>query len=624
MPFHMVTFFGDVFTKEVSLMLSRLSDLDGEMKIMRLSPTAAVLTSSLTYRADMRGHLTMGDLVALEHSGVWYYLLSTLTEDALVTQSLIDDVPLNNGTVVLLLRWNDNQFETVQNMKQNWNDLSPLKLDTRNCVVGCGVDSQILCFSSGTSSIGNSSTEYLAPVQYLSGLGECFKASSVEIEEDGSVEDLLIIASNYNSDSGLITVLSYQDSGNFTEVQTIPCYYCSFADLGRFEDEVFIVLMSESTNFIYIGIYDQDKNKFVLFQNLNLANPREAYFYNRDGSLLLSVLAKASDRKEIFTFNYQGSMSFVREPEKTLNLLGIESHNILNHPKMVSPLISSMGVPAPGRTLSANSLLQPTYKQTDTALVREELSANPAPRSLSISGQCKDMALNYAEKLYNTSGGPEDPMSFAKMALRLLPRPFLNLDIDSFRPSIQDVYENAENSLMISNMAEAYIIFYAYNNFPNNLDRDIDSNAFRGTGLVFQDKDGVLFMRFRIKDSPYSGGDAYRGFSILESCNSNTTMNFSTFSSGEQGPYSPIESPVEGEGEGEVQEICLMVHDFPLVVENNLKNLSGSGHAGAVSVQDSEGNTFACGYMNHPLQSMRTLNKEHGDFVNDQRLVLVN
>ena len=58
-------------------------------------------------------------------------------------------------------------------------------------------------------------------------------------------------------------------------------------------------------------------------------------------------------------------MSFVMEPEKTLNLMGVESHNILSHPMMGSPLISSTGMPAPGRILSANSLLQPTYKQVD-------------------------------------------------------------------------------------------------------------------------------------------------------------------------------------------------------------------------------------------------------------------
>ena len=50
---------------------------------------------------------------------------------------------------------------------------------------------------------------------------------------------------------------------------------------------------------------------------------------------------------------------------------------------------------------------------------------------------------------------------------------------------------------MISNRAEAYIIFYAYKDFANHRLRDIDSSGFRGTGLVFQDKDGVLFMRFR-------------------------------------------------------------------------------------------------------------------------------
>ena len=50
---------------------------------------------------------------------------------------------------------------------------------------------------------------------------------------------------------------------------------------------------------------------------------------------------------------------------------------------------------------------------------------------------------------------------------------------------------------MLSNEAEAYIIFYAYTDFPKNKHRNLDSAAFRGTGLVFQDKDGILLMRFR-------------------------------------------------------------------------------------------------------------------------------
>ena len=63
------------------------------------------------------------------------------------------------------------------------------------------------------------------------------------------------------------------------------------------------------------------------------------------------------------------------------------------------------------------------------------------------------------------------------------------------------MYANAESSLMISNQAEAYIIFYAYTDFSSGFNRDLDSSAFRGTGLVFQDKDGVLFMRFRLANS---------------------------------------------------------------------------------------------------------------------------
>ena len=302
MPFHLVTFNADVETEEVSLTFSRLSQLEGDVSMTELDP-APSLATPLTYR-NMKGHLALGDLVALRHQSDWYFLLTTLTENSFI-ESLIDGVSLNDGTVVTLAKWNDTvmDFETVQNMKQNWNDLQPVKLANHNCVVGCGVDSQVLCFSLGTSN--STPVEYLAPTQELRDVGECFKASSVEIEEDGV---MLVMASNHNSAAGLVTILKYQeDSGTFSDIQTIPCYYCSFADVGKFEDEIFIVIMSESSDFIYIGRYDRNQGRFVLFQNLNLARPQEAFFYNRDGSLSLSVLAEIEQRKEIFTFQYQGN-----------------------------------------------------------------------------------------------------------------------------------------------------------------------------------------------------------------------------------------------------------------------------------------------------------------------------
>ena len=55
---------------------------------------------------------------------------------------------------------------------------------------------------------------------------------------------------------------------------------------------------------------------------------------------------------------------------------------------------------------------------------------------------------------------------------------------------------------MSSNEAEAYIIFYAYTDLATNTHRNLDSAAFRGTGLVFQDKDGILLMRLRLFSVP--------------------------------------------------------------------------------------------------------------------------
>ena len=125
-------------------------------------------------------------------------------------------------------------------------------------------------------------------------------------------------------------------------------------------------------------------------------------------------------------------MSFVLLKEMNLNLVGVESHLIHSHPLLGSQLISSTGTSGAGRTLSANSLLQATYKQTDTAAVRASLESRPKRLPAMISPQCKSLVLNYLEKLYQFYGGQAEPQSYAKLALRFLPRPFLQFNTDSF------------------------------------------------------------------------------------------------------------------------------------------------------------------------------------------------
>ena len=125
-------------------------------------------------------------------------------------------------------------------------------------------------------------------------------------------------------------------------------------------------------------------------------------------------------------------MSFVLLKERSLNLVGVESHLIHSHSLLGSHLVSSTGSSGPGRTLSANSLVQATYKQTDTAAVRAGLESRPPPIPLIISHQCKNMVLNYLQQLYQNYGGSSNPESYALLALRFLPRPFLQFNTDSF------------------------------------------------------------------------------------------------------------------------------------------------------------------------------------------------
>ena len=110
----------------------------------------------------------------------------------------------------------------------------------------------------------------------------------------------------------------------------------------------------------------------------------------------------------------------------------MESHQIISHDLLGSHLVSGSGSSAPGRILSANTLLQATFKQTDTGALRVSLDSSPPALPLMISYQCKNMVLNYLQQLYQNYGGSSNPESYALLALRFLPRPFLQFNTDSF------------------------------------------------------------------------------------------------------------------------------------------------------------------------------------------------
>ena len=76
--------------------------------------------------------------------------------------------------------------------------------------------------------------------------------------------------------------------------------------------------------------------------------------------------------------------------------------------------------------------MQALYKQSNVEAIRTEVSEKLTPIPKFLSTDCKTMVTNYANKLYYGQAGPSSPEEFAKLLLRLMPRPYLHYITDSF------------------------------------------------------------------------------------------------------------------------------------------------------------------------------------------------
>merc|ERR1711971_862110 len=91
---------------------------------------------------------------------------------------------------------------------------------------------------------------------------------------------------------------------------------------------------------------------------------------NHDGYLYLSVTAGSDQETEIKRFMYRGYMAFTEMEELNVKLMGIKSHNIISHPLLDAPLVSSTGEGHSFATLSSNTLLKHSFKQSDMTQIR--------------------------------------------------------------------------------------------------------------------------------------------------------------------------------------------------------------------------------------------------------------
>ena len=130
------------------------------------------------------------------------------------------------------------------------------------------------------------------------------------------------------------------------QLQGINCHMCSNVALGHYrneknQDQVFIAVLSHTHNFVSIGEWNGDK--FLSLVNIDVTKPSDAIFFNHDGYLYLSVTSGSNPETEIKRFMYRGYMAFTEMEDLNVKLVGIQSHNIISHPLLETPLVSSTG-----------------------------------------------------------------------------------------------------------------------------------------------------------------------------------------------------------------------------------------------------------------------------------------
>eukprot|EP00092_Neocalanus_flemingeri_P035205 GFUD01038309.1.p1 GENE.GFUD01038309.1~~GFUD01038309.1.p1 ORF type:complete len:2685 (-),score=552.78 GFUD01038309.1:99-8153(-) len=609
---------GDITTGQVQLKLNRISFVKG----IAQSESIDVDTQKFSIGAD--GFL--GDMVGIvDDNKDFYYLLSSRSDtfdeskpmDILET-SIDTDSTFYNFFYV----WNSAKPELLvrQIFKETILDLEPVRIKTsdshRSCIIVCGLTTRILCPTTHTES-GKVYLEAYSSVLETTPPDTCFQASVTNITEH---KDVLALVRGKDSTMGRVDI--YMDENDqYVNVQTIPCYLCSGANLGSYYDQqkkvqrVFVAIVSYSANFAYVG--ELVDNKFELYQMLDVYQPSQATFYTcrRTSSLFLSVLSGVQATSKVSTFVLQGSMGFLLVPDKSFSLPGITEHQVLFHSSLQSQLITTSGItPSFHSTgLSANTVMQALYKQSNVSTIRSEVANNLTPIPSFISEQCRQMVTDYAGKLYDQQRGPATPEMYAKLLLRLLPRPYLEYSTSTFSTAVQDILASpTEQFLMDNNPANAVVNLYKYTSTLTK-DRDMTDGGYVGTAFVYQDLDGVLYVYTRFKDDPYNSAQTsskYRQVSFWTSCEEDAAeLSSETFATPSQvSKFSPVET---GSGDGVTQTLCTMVHDFEWREE--LKTIKGKAWVGALSIAGWDGSQLACGLLKHPEQAMVQFLTDHAE-----------
>ena len=227
----------------------------------------------------------------------------------------------------------------------SYEHISALGSPDEACFVGCGSVSEVLCLKESGDSL--SLILDSDATQTLTDSANCFHSSSVTIikEPPSSSITMLATASHQSTRTGTIDIYDVTVPATLTKLQTINCHMCSHTALGRYKDEIFIVVLSETYDFVSLGKWDPEDRggRFKVFQSIKLPKPTDAIFFNHDEFLYLSITTGNRENTEIKRFMFRGSMAFTEMEEMNLRLVGIQSHMIISHPLLQTPLISSTG-----------------------------------------------------------------------------------------------------------------------------------------------------------------------------------------------------------------------------------------------------------------------------------------
>ena len=325
LPFHIATFYGDTSSGRVGILFHRMSALQGDIKLTGVPEEGEnigkIIGQGSMARDNNGNNLAFGQIVSLRVAdGMRYVIL--LKKDDGTNEVKTYKYDSNAATLVLI--------ESASLLPAPFEYITPLGPPA--CFASCGPESKVFCLES----------DKITETKKLNSTN-CFQSSSVSVKS----RTMLATAAHQSMRTGTIDIYDVTKPADAFHLQTINCHMCSHTALGRYKNQIFIVVLSWTYDFVSVGKWDptgnEGKGAFKVFQSLKLSKPSDAVFFNHDEFLYLSITTGNGQNTEIKRFMFRGEMAFTEMVEMNLKLVGIQSHSVIAHPLLDNPLVSSTG-----------------------------------------------------------------------------------------------------------------------------------------------------------------------------------------------------------------------------------------------------------------------------------------